>query len=75
VTPNGTGVKKLDIWIGFVGVLIGALAGGLVTYFVAHDQISATAQAAAEQRQTAALGTARLMREEFDAWARLMVMR
>jgi hypothetical protein len=65
-------IKSLEIWIGFVGVLAGALVGGLVTYAVAHDQISATAQATAEQRHAAALGTARLMREEFDAWARLM---
>lgn len=63
---------KAETWIGLVGALAGAVVGGLVTFAVAHDQIRASADIISEQRQAASVGTARLMRQEFDAWADLM---
>jgi len=63
---------KVGAWIGLVGALAGAVVGGLVTFAVARDQIRASANIIMEQRQAASVGTARLMRQEFDAWAELM---
>lgn len=38
----------------------------------ANEQISASAKDAMQQRHAAAVGAARLMRQEFEAWAALM---
>ena len=58
--------------MGLIGALLGALVGGGTTYLVTQQQIRATTDSAAQQRHSAAVGTARLMREEFNAWADLM---
>lgn len=70
---NGKGATfRSEVWIGLIGALLGALVGGGATYAVAEQQIRATADSAAQQRHSAAIGTARLMRQEFDSWAELM---
>lgn len=68
-----------EVKAALLGAAVAALAtmgaaflGGFATYRGVEKQIEATANSAAEERHSTAVGTARLMRQEFDAWAQLM---
>lgn len=75
MTNGKRAMSGRDAGMGLVGALlalVGALVGGFAGCAGVKQQINAAADSAAQERHSAAVGTARLMREELDAWAQLM---